>query len=259
MKCSLGISNFLEEISSLSHSIFFLYFFAVITEEGFLSSACYSLELCIQMGISFHFFFFFLLLYLLFFIIICKASSNNHFAFFTSFSWGWSWSPPPVQCHKLPFIVLQALYISSLIPWMYLSLQLYNCKEVTSKFGPGKENEAGQRLTEFCKENALVIANSLFQQQPEMTLHMDISQWLIVKSDWLYSLQLKWRSSIQSAKTRPGAECGSDSKLLIAKFRLKLKNVWESTTQFRYELNQIYLLLPLQTLQLFEKYLPLPL
>ena len=55
MKCSLGISNFLEEISSLSHSIAFLYFFALITEEGFLISPCYSLELCIQMGISFLF------------------------------------------------------------------------------------------------------------------------------------------------------------------------------------------------------------
>ena len=45
--------NFLEEISSLSHSIVFLCFFALIAEEGFLISPCYSLELCIQMGISF--------------------------------------------------------------------------------------------------------------------------------------------------------------------------------------------------------------
>ena len=57
MKCSLGISNFLEEIFSLSHSIVFLYFFALITEEGFLISPSYSLELCIQMGVSFLFFF----------------------------------------------------------------------------------------------------------------------------------------------------------------------------------------------------------
>ena len=55
MKCSLGISNFLEEISSLSHFIVFLYFFALITEEAFLISSCYSPELCIQMGISFFF------------------------------------------------------------------------------------------------------------------------------------------------------------------------------------------------------------
>ena len=55
MKYFLGISKFLEEISSLSHSIGFLYFFALITEEGFLISPCYSLEFCIQMGISFIF------------------------------------------------------------------------------------------------------------------------------------------------------------------------------------------------------------
>ena len=55
MKCFLGVSNFLEEISSLSHSVVFLYFFALIAGEGFLISPCYSLELCIQMGISFLF------------------------------------------------------------------------------------------------------------------------------------------------------------------------------------------------------------
>ena len=55
MKCSLGISNFLEEISHLSHSVVFLYFFALIAEEGFVNSSCYSLELCIQMFISFLF------------------------------------------------------------------------------------------------------------------------------------------------------------------------------------------------------------
>ena len=55
MKCSLGIPNFLEEISSLSHSVVFLYFFALIAEEGFLISSCYSLELCISLGVSFLF------------------------------------------------------------------------------------------------------------------------------------------------------------------------------------------------------------
>ena len=47
------------------------------------------------------------------------------------------------------------------------------------------------------------------------------------------------RSSIQSAKTRPGADCGSDYQLLIAKFRLKLKKVGKTTRPFRYDLNQI--------------------
>ena len=49
----------------------------------------------------------------------------------------------------------------------------------------------------------------------------------------------RWRSSIQTAKTRPGADCGSDHELLIAKFRLKLKKVGETTRPFRYDLNQI--------------------
>ena len=49
----------------------------------------------------------------------------------------------------------------------------------------------------------------------------------------------RWRSSIQSAKTRPGDDCGSDYELLIAKFRLKLKKVGKSTQPFRYDLNQI--------------------
>ena len=57
------------------------------------------------------------------FSAICKASSDSHFAFCISFSWGWSCSLSPVQCHKPTFIVLQ-----DLIPWIYLSLPPYNCK-----------------------------------------------------------------------------------------------------------------------------------
>ena len=49
----------------------------------------------------------------------------------------------------------------------------------------------------------------------------------------------RWRSSIQSAKTRLGADCGSDHELLIAKFRLKLKKQGKTTRPFRYDLNQI--------------------
>ena len=49
----------------------------------------------------------------------------------------------------------------------------------------------------------------------------------------------RWRSSIQSAKTRLGDDCGSDHELLIAKFRLKLKKVGKTTRPFRYDLNQI--------------------
>ena len=63
------------------------------------------------------------------------------------------------------------------------------------------------------------------------TLHMDITRWSTPNSDWLYSLQPKMqrRSSIQSAKIRLGADCGSYHELLIAKFRLKLKKVGKTT------------------------------
>ena len=72
-------------ISSLSHSVVFLYFFALITEEGFLISLCYSLELCIQMGIALLFCFAFDSLHL---SAILKASSDNHFALLYFF---WEW------------------------------------------------------------------------------------------------------------------------------------------------------------------------
>ena len=49
----------------------------------------------------------------------------------------------------------------------------------------------------------------------------------------------RWRSYIQSTKTRPAADCGSDHELLIAKFRLKLKKVGKTTRPFTYDLNQI--------------------
>ena len=49
----------------------------------------------------------------------------------------------------------------------------------------------------------------------------------------------KWRHSIHSAKTRPGADCGSNHELLFAKFRLKLKKVEKITVSFRYDLKQM--------------------
>ena len=73
----------------------------------------------------------------------------------------------------------------------------------------------------------------------EKTLHMDITRWSTQnQTDYILWSQ-KWRSSIQSAKTRPIADCGSDLELLIAKFRLKLKKKGKTTRPFRYDLNQI--------------------
>ena len=100
-------------------------------------------------------------------------------------------------------------------------------------------NEAGQRLTEICQENALVIANTLFQQHKRRLYTWtspDGQHWNQI--DYILCSQ-RWRSSIQSIKTRPGADCGSDYELLITKFRLKLKKVGKTARPFRYDLNQI--------------------
>ena len=71
----------------------------------------------------------------------------------------------------------------------------------------------------------------------EKTLHIDITRWPTPKSDYILCSQ-RWRSSTPSAKTRLGADCGSDLELL-AKFRLKLKKAGKTTRPFRYDLSQI--------------------
>ena len=71
-----------------------------------------------------------------------------------------------------------------------------------------------------------------------MTLYMDITKWSITKLDYVLCTQ-RWRNSIQSAKIRPETDCDSDHELLIAKLRLKLKKLGETTRLLRYELNQI--------------------
>ena len=85
----------------------------------------------------------------------------------------------------------------------------------------------------------MVIANTLFQQHKRR-----LYTWTSPDGqhpnqiDYILCSQT-WRSSIQSAKTRPGADCGSDHELLIAKFRLKLKKVGETTRPFRFDVSQI--------------------
>ena len=100
-------------------------------------------------------------------------------------------------------------------------------------------NEAGQKLVEFCQESTLIIANTLFQQH-ERRLYTWTSPDGQHQNQIDYILcRQGWRSSIQSAKTRPGSDCGSDHELLSAKLILKLKKVGKTTRPFRYDLNQI--------------------
>jgi len=80
-----------------------------------------------------------------------------------------------------------------------------------------------QRLTEFCQKNTPDIANTLLQQHKRR-----LYTWASPKGqhrnqiDYILCSQ-RWRSCIQSAKTRPGTDCGSENQLFVEKFRLKLK------------------------------------
>jgi len=109
---------------------------------------------------------------------------------------------------------------------------------ITDKFDLRVQTEVGQRLTEFCQENAVIIAKTLFKQHKRR-----LYTW--ASSDGQYQNQIgiilcrqRWRSSIWSAQKRLGADCGSDHELLIAKFRLKLKKVGKTSRTFRYDLTQ---------------------
>ena len=101
---------------------------------------------------------------------------------------------------------------------------------------PWSQNEVGQRLTEFCQEGALVIQTPSSKRR--------LYTW--TSPDGQYRNQIdytifsqRWRSSIQSIKTRSGTDCGSVHKLLTEKFRLKLKKVGKTNSPFRHDLNQI--------------------
>ena len=93
------------------------------------------------------------------------------------------------------------------------------------KFGLGVQNKAGQRLIKVCEQNALIIANILFQQHKTR-----LYTWTSPDGqdqnqiDYILCSQ-RWRSCIRLAKTRPGADCGLDHEHFIAKLRLKLKKV----------------------------------
>ena len=97
----------------------------------------------------------------------------------------------------------------------------------TGKFGLRVQSEAGQRL------NRVLPRKHTRHSKHPLPTTQDITRWSIPKSDRLHSLQPTMK---QSAKTIPGADCGSDHELLIAKFRLKLKKIGKITRPFRYDL-----------------------
>ena len=94
------------------------------------------------------------------------------------------------------------------------------------------------KLTEFCQENTLIIAKTLFQWHKRRLYTWtspDGQHWN--QTDYIHCSQ-RWKSSIQPAKTRLGADCSSDHELRIAKLTFKLKKVGKTTRPFRYDLTK---------------------
>ena len=99
-------------------------------------------------------------------------------------------------------------------------------------FGLGVQKEAEQRLTVLPREHTGHSKHPLPTTQ-EMTLYMDQMANTDIRLIIFFASEDE-ALSIQSAKTRPGADCGSDHQLLLAKFQLKLKKVGKITRPFRY-------------------------
>ena len=116
-------------------------------------------------------------------------------------------------------------------------LEYSNCLEYSN--WPWSTEWSRAKVNRVLPKNALVIANTVFKQHKRR-----LYTWTSPDGrhrnqiDYILCSQ-RWRSSIQSAKTRLGVDCGSDHELLIAKFRLKLKKIGKSTRPFRYDLKQI--------------------
>ena len=111
--------------------------------------------------------------------------------------------------------------------------------EVTGKFGLGNRNAAGNRLVEFCQENKLIITNTCFKQ-PNRRLYT----WTSPNGKHRNQIDFivcskRWRSSVLSVSTRPGADCGTDHQLLLATFRIKLRKNQELVKPTRYDLENI--------------------
>ena len=125
-------------------------------------------------------------------------------------SWTVLWRPTRPSRTKTPKDVLFIIGDS------YAKVGSQEIPGVTGKFGLRVQNDARQKLTEFSQENTLVIANTFFQQHKRRLYTWtspDGQPWNQI--DYILCSQ-RWRSYIQSAKTRLEADCGSDHELFVA-------------------------------------------
>ena len=107
--------------------------------------------------------------------------------------------------------------------------------EVLGRYGLGKQNEAGERLVEFCASNELRIMNTWFEQ-PKRRLYTWTTPDGKHRNQIDYMLVNKrWKSTIKDVRTRPGADCGTDHELLVATLKLKMKKLRKGDRLTRYD------------------------
>ena len=158
----------------------------------------------------------------------CPQSNSNQCAYHrcqSSSSWSVIWRPRRLSPKT------DVLFIS----WDgYTRVGSQNMPGVTGKFCLGEQNESGQKLTKFCQEDALLMAYTLSEEHKRW-----VYTWTSPNGqhqnqiDYMFCSQ-RWRSCMQSAKTRPGADW-----LCSSAFRLKLKKVWKTTRRARCDWNPI--------------------
>ena len=145
-------------------------------------------------------------------------------------TWNWVILGRPIRLSRTKTNKQKNTDVLFILGYCNAKVGIQEIPEARDKFVLGLQNEAGQKLAEFFQENALVITKHPLPTTKEMTLYGH--HWNQIDSilcSW------RWRSSIQSAKTKPG----SDHQFLIAKCRLKLKKVGKATKLFRYDIRQI--------------------
>ena len=112
-------------------------------------------------------------------------------------------------------------------------------REVVGQYDLGNRNEAGERLIDFCEYNSFYIVNT-FYNQPNRRLYTWTSPGGTYRNQIDYIIGRKrWKSSIVTVKTWPGADCGTDHELLMCKFRMKLKKNNQPMLLPRYDLENI--------------------
>ena len=107
--------------------------------------------------------------------------------------------------------------------------------ETHGQFGLGVRNDRGNKLINFCKINNLVITNTCFQHHPRR-----LCTWISPDGETRNQIDYiminkNWKACVKNVKTYPGADCNSDHQLLVAKCKVRLKNIQKPLPPLRFD------------------------